>query len=297
MTGAVVVAADGAPDDGLGHLSRCAALACALGEQTRTLALGAREPVTIDGVRWEPVTTVDPAGAAVVVLDSYRTPDDLRARLAAATKLAEFDDTGRAIAGRLAIGPLGDDADEERRVAGPRFACLRREYWDRSPATTGDLARVLVTTGGGDPTGAAADYAAAVRAALPDGVAVAWVRPTGTGAPPPGVEVVPLQPSLGAELQRADLVVCGAGMTMVEAAALGRPTIALALAVNQRAGRERFASAGAVATADSADELVAVVQRLARDSAERRQLGTRGAGLVDGRGALRVAERVARLAG
>jgi spore coat polysaccharide biosynthesis predicted glycosyltransferase SpsG len=299
VTPPVVLAADAWPDAGLGHLSRSSALAAALadrGTAIRTLGLGAAAPVELDGVRWEPAAEVD-GPASAVVLDSYRLGDAARAALAREWPLAEFDDAGRAIAGRLAIGPLSGDADDDARVAGPRFACLRRAFWEAPSTRRADtLRRALVTTGGGDPTGRARDYAAATRIAVPDSVEVAWVRPQGAGDPPDGVEVLESLSSLADELRRADIAVTGAGVTMVEAAALAVPCVAVALAANQLPGRARLAEAGAVAVADDPNAVRAQVAWLAVSAPDRRELAARASALVDGRGALRVADRVAALA-
>lgn len=300
MTKPVVLAADAHPGAGLGHLSRSSALACALaarGVPVRTLALGAQEAIEMDGLRWEPAASPWVADSAATVLDSYEIAEVARVELAAAGRLVEFDDAGTDIAGALAIGPLSTDANHTRRVAGPSFACLRRAVWGvRAPRPGGELRRVLVTTGGADPTGEAVSYAAGVRAALPDAVAVAWVRPDGAGEPPAGVTPVDLSPSLASEMLASDLVVCGGGLTMVEAAALGIPCVALVLVENQRPGRDRLVAAGAVAPADDLDALGLVVGRLATSPDERCNLAGRAAALVDGFGAFRVAARVADLA-
>jgi spore coat polysaccharide biosynthesis predicted glycosyltransferase SpsG len=104
------------------------------------------------------------------------------------------------------------------------------------------------------------------------------------------------QPSLVRAMLESDLVVCGAGVTMLEAAALGVPCVALTLADNQRPGRDQLAAARIVAPADGVEQLQDVVARLASSVQERRRLAREGAALIDGFGAFRVAVRVADLA-
>jgi spore coat polysaccharide biosynthesis predicted glycosyltransferase SpsG len=301
VTKPIVLAADAHEDAGTGHLSRSTALACALaarGATVRTLALGADHVVEMDGLRWDPVPATELASqdCAGVVIDSYDLDRALRRDLAGAAPLAEFDDAGEDVEGALAIGPLSVDANDARRIAGPSFACLRRATWGvRAPEPRDAIRRVLVTTGGGDPTGRAATYAATVRAALPEDVGVVWAR-VGAGATPAGVEPVAPQASLTDEMLLCDLVACGGGLTMLEAAALGIPCVALALVANQRPGRDRLAAAGAVVAADDDAALGAAVARLAAAYDERRELARRAAELVDGFGAFRVAARVSTLA-
>ena len=293
-----VVAADASTAAGLGHLSRCTALACALaarGAHVRTLALGAEHPLEMDGLLWEPASpsALRPDGAAALVLDSYAISAPGRSELAETAPLAQFDDRGDDLAGELAIGPLSADLDGVGRIAGPRFACLRRAFWGaRVPYEGHRLQRVLVTTGGGDPTGEALSYAASVRTALPDDVDVRWVAPVDAGLAPAGVRRLARQPSLTSAMLASDLVVCGAGVTMLEAASLGRPCIAIPLVENQRPGWDRLAAAGAIVPAKDQDDVAAALSRIAADPQERRALANRAAALVDGFGAFRVAARV-----
>jgi UDP-2,4-diacetamido-2,4,6-trideoxy-beta-L-altropyranose hydrolase len=294
----IVLAADASAAAGLGHLSRCTALACALaarGTHVRTLALGAERAVEMDGLRWDPVSASELAsnGMAALVLDSYALSGGERSELAEAAPLAQFEDRGDDVAGDLAIGPLSADADEVGRVAGPRYACLRRALWGARLPSQGDgLRRVLVTTGGGDPTGAAMSYAASVRSALPDDTAVVWAGAVDAGPTPPGVQRLARQPSLTDAMLASDLVVCGAGVTMLEAASLGLPCIAILLAENQRPGWDRLAAAGAIVPAKDQDDVAAGLARIAAAPQERRALADRAAALVDGFGAFRVAARV-----
>jgi UDP-2,4-diacetamido-2,4,6-trideoxy-beta-L-altropyranose hydrolase len=294
----IVLAADASAAAGLGHLSRCTALACALGARgtnVRTLALGAEHAVEMDGLRWDPASATELASndLAALVLDSYALSGGDRSDLAEAAPLAQFDDRGDDVAGDLVIGPLSADADEVGRIAGPRYACLRRALWGaRLPYERHGLRRVLVTTGGGDPKGDALRYALSVRSALPDDIAVVWAAPADAHPAPPGVQRLARQPSLTDAMLASDLVVCGAGVTMLEAASLGLPCIAIPLAENQRAGWDRLAAAGAIVPAKDEDDVAAGVARIAAAPQERRALADRAAALVDGFGAFRVAARV-----
>ena len=257
--------ADAAGHVGMGHVARCTAVACALAErgtEVRCLGFGAEAAFELDGVGWEPLAEPVPAD----LVDSYlRGPDEFGAP-------AAFVDEGEPPAGvRLVIGPGG--------LAPPEYACLRRPYWTAPERPPGDEVRhVLVSTGMATP---AAALAGEVAARLPE----AQVRVTGNEAPP-GVVSVGTVATLRPELEAADLVVSGAGQTMLEALATTRPVVAVVVAGNQRAQAEAVRGAALVCDSASAPQATA---ELAGDAARRAELSAHAAELVDGRGAHRVA--------
>ncbi|HEY8585083.1 MAG TPA: glycosyltransferase [Capillimicrobium sp.] len=293
----IVVAADGRPAKGLGHLARCTALAAALreaGAPPALLALGAPEPLVVDGERWTPADSPEGEGAAVLVLDTYDAATDVPAGPA----LVVFSDRDEPRPGAaLAVRTAG--RERPGRLYGLRYACLRRPYWDAAPGGREHpdaVGRVLVTTGGTDPGGVGARVASELAAALPS-ARIGLVR--GAAAPPvavPGVETVRGSLDLSEELAAADLVVSGAGQTAMEAAALGRPCVAVVLVDNQRAQAAALADAGAAVVVEPGEAVSATVS-LAAERAERAALGARAAATIDGQGARRVAERVVELAG
>jgi hypothetical protein len=239
----------------MGHVSRCTAVACALGERgtdVRCLGFEAEEAFELDGVSWEPLA--EPVSADLV--DSYlREPEEFGA-------WAAFVDEREPPAGvRVVIGPAG--------LAPPKYACLRRPYWSPPERAAGDrVGRVVVTLGAATSAASLADR---VEAALP-GAAVR--RPHGL-------------PTLRSELEAADLVVCGAGQTMLEALATARPVVAVVMEENQRLQAEAVEGAALVTDAAQAPGEAA---RLASDADRRATLSERAARAVDGRGAHRVAD-------
>jgi len=292
----VVVAADARPEMGLGHLSRCTALAgalAALGAEVTAVALGAQQPLTLDGVGWAPAAL--PAADAVV-FDVYG--DDAAAHGVTAP-VAVFDD-GQALGkADLRVAPAAS-ANGGARLAGLAYAVLRRDYWGLAPVAppalppVGPVRRVLVSVGGGplDP----APLCVAARAGAP-GAAIVLIRGRGANGPAPaGVEVVEDVPSLAAELARADLAVCAAGQTALEAAAAGTPAVVVALADNQRPNAAALAAAGAARVVEDAGAVADAVARLAADPAARAGLAAAGRHAVDGHGAFRVARAVLELA-
>jgi spore coat polysaccharide biosynthesis predicted glycosyltransferase SpsG len=273
-----VVIADSGDRAGLGHVSRASAVAAALarlGLAPRSLALGAGAPFERDGVGWEPLGSMaDAHGASVVVLDSYLAPAGEVARLGESAEVVYMP-------------------EETRRVGD---ACLRPQYWEPPARDYRErIERVLVSTGGGDPGGAGARLALTAHEALRD-ASVALVRgPYAEASVPSGIEAVMQPDSLHAEFLRADIAICGAGQTMLEACASGSPTVALVLADDQLAQGEEAAGLGAVRLVAEEEVPRALTELEAVEA--RRALGARAREVVDGQGALRLARRIVELAG
>jgi spore coat polysaccharide biosynthesis predicted glycosyltransferase SpsG len=294
LTRSVTVVADAGPEAGLGHLSRCTGLAVALGChgcEVRTLAYGADEPLTLSGVEWEPTPlSGDPTseGAGPVVLDSYRLSGS---GAPAGGELVAFHDQGQPgpPPGARVVALAGS---EGAWAAGPRYACLRPEFWGLEPvAPAAAVGRVLVAAGSGVSGGAGA-AAAAVLAAVPGAEVRLVVGPYAGDGVSDGVVAVRAPGGLRDELRAADLVVTAAGQTMLEALCAGVPCVAYAAVENQRAQLELMASGAAVQASDPGS-LGAAVAALAQDHARRGALAARARETVDGFGALRLAARIA----
>lgn len=88
-------------------------------------------------------------------------------------------------------------------------------------------------------------------------------------------------------LGSSDLAVTGGGQTMLEAIALGIPTIAVCMAPNQRAQMDWLVQHGYVA--DGTEDLAAMTLNLKANFWLRHTRSLRGRYLIDGRGAERVA--------
>jgi spore coat polysaccharide biosynthesis predicted glycosyltransferase SpsG len=99
------------------------------------------------------------------------------------------------------------------------------------------------------------------------------------------------------ELMRsADLAICAAGHTVYELAALGTPTVAIAVAGNQLQHATAFSQQNAIEFFRCDPACVAAVQRsvvaLMSDANRRRVMSSAGQRAVDGQGSLRVARTV-----
>jgi len=296
-----LLVADAGPEDGLGHVSRLSAVAVALasrGIETRCRAYGGSRRLERDGVTWEPWSPESPlpSDVDVAIVDSYRLePETVVAATVPLVVFRDHGDAGRAPAA-LVVSVAAPPSDEPPHLSGPRYAALRPAYWNLPRRdVSGSLRHVLVTTGGGDPSGLGTAIGQAVAAQLPN-VAVTLVRgPHAAASPVDGIEMLTAPESLDHLQRSADLVICGAGQTMLETAACGTPCIALVLAENQREQGLGLASAGGVVLVEPAgvDGVLAAIRDL--DPAARQELSRRAQDAVDGRGALRIAHHVEEL--
>jgi spore coat polysaccharide biosynthesis predicted glycosyltransferase SpsG len=237
----------------------------------------------------------------VLVVDAYRLPKEVFVRAAELNRLVVMHDYGAPPADVALVVTVAGEASSNgpRRLTGPAYAALRPDFWGVPERQLREgVERVLITTGGGQLDAVGCELAQALAEALAN-VSVSLVRgPDATAAAPDGIETLDAPRSLVEPLLRSDLVVCGAGQTMLEAAAAGTPCIALPLAENQRRQGVRLAELGAVRLIDPPDVsgVTAAALELMHDVAERRSLSREGQRSVDGYGALRVAFEIARLA-
>jgi UDP-4-amino-4,6-dideoxy-N-acetyl-beta-L-altrosamine N-acetyltransferase len=98
-----------------------------------------------------------------------------------------------------------------------------------------------------------------------------------------------------AYLQNARIVICGGGVTLAEAARLGTPAVTIALAQNQTGNIKMFCMAGSALFAGDtfAKDLVSnAVKKIAMldDNDLWERFSSRGASLLDGQGARRIAK-------
>jgi spore coat polysaccharide biosynthesis predicted glycosyltransferase SpsG len=279
--GRIALAFDEGGGAGLGHRRRMEALAAAL------VALGHDADLA-------PITDVVEADVAVV--DSYRMRADDRSAIKARAVVA-VEDLGRDLAVDLLVDPNPDPPAyrlSARALAGPAYALIDPDLaalpW---PEPSGVVSGVLVVAGAADRAGIGAAAAGALVGALPNATVSIVVPPFGSHDVPTGVEPV-RSLDLRDHLRAADIVVTAAGVTLLEALALGRPTVTFAMAANQERSAYGAAAAGA-ALAAAVDDIVATTMKLAVDPELRRRLAAAARLYIDGHGANRVAEAVVAL--
>jgi UDP-2,4-diacetamido-2,4,6-trideoxy-beta-L-altropyranose hydrolase len=306
----LLIRPDVGPDVGLGHLRLCLNVAEALrGAGVESVF------VLPPGIRAEGFRVEESIGTGPLLVDSYRLGEAELDRLAAERPLALFDDRClHPFSARLVInGGLGAEtrpylssSGDTEFLLGARYSPLRSAYWNGPPARPepGDVPCVLVVFGGADLTGSTPAAVAALDSVAGPLRIVAAIGPlAGTldetrekaALSPHDVEVVQDPPDFTALVTGADLAVTDGGGTLVELVAAGTPSIAIEIADNQRPGIEALAAAGAAVPGDES-RIAPLVEELLADAPRRALLGQRGPELLDGRGALRIAERLSLLA-
>ncbi|MET0311525.1 MAG: UDP-2,4-diacetamido-2,4,6-trideoxy-beta-L-altropyranose hydrolase [Burkholderiaceae bacterium] len=261
-----------------------------------------------------------PGGTDWLVMDHYGLDETWQAAVRAAARriMAVEDLPGRRHACDLLLdqGALepGQDGHAQRApgaqlLLGPRYALLRGEYARQRASLPPRQARsgVFVFFGGTDPgnlTALALEALASPEAShLPATLVLGPNYPFGdslraAAAGRPGTTVLGPQPDLASLMARAAVAVGGGGVTTWERMCLGLPAVVVSLAENQRPSCEALARQGLIAYAGHFDEVTAaslasLLVRTAADGEMQQGLATSGMHLVDGLGALRVAEALA----
>lgn len=318
---AVLFRATAGPRRGFGHLIRCQSLAEALDvppvlslRGTKSTARRAEE-IGFRLVKGSAAHAIAREACDVLVVDDPSAKAArpwVRAGKRAGRPVVTVHDLGLGcLEGDLVVdgsvvrsAALREAAGEV--ASGPAFAVLKPGLlsWKRRGEAPAGTVRVLIALGGGTNAALAGAIAEALTAA-DDRV---HVRIAG-GFTPGGatqLRVMPRvcwlgrTPGLGRELARADVAVVGGGVTLYEACAVGVPTVAVPVVDAQRPTIDAFVKKGAASgIVDGPVELervVSLVLSLAESRQRRAAMTRKATRLVDGRGAARVAQFVARLA-
>lgn len=290
----VVFRADGGHRAGFGHLGRCVAVAQELGDEA---AFEVGEGATAAWLAEQGTRTVpESTGGSVVVLDRVAPVPAAEVRLLQATgsRVCLVDDPGdgRSLAELVIDPPTGPrwPPATGRRLDGFAHALLRREIRAAAADPMPEVG-VMLVLGGSDPNNATPRVADAM---IRRGTAVLSVLGPGYSGPLPDGRTLSDPADFARALAGADLVVCGFGHTLLEAAHLGVPAIALALRPNDPADAAAFARYATMRWLDAADcidadAVSAEAADLHADEGLRAAMSARGRELIDGRGAERVA--------
>jgi spore coat polysaccharide biosynthesis predicted glycosyltransferase SpsG len=294
----VELVADSGPGIGLGHVGRLAALAEQLGPAAGFLVEDehARRWLTDRGLHTrEPGTPPGRSAADVVVLDRVAPvpPEEVTRLQAGGAVVALLDDAGPArVVADVVIDPptLASWPPASGLVLqGFSHALLRREW---AAARTDDSARehVLLTFGGTDPYGLSAPAAAALA-----GLGSPVVTVLGGGSTAEVVGTVVRDPAdFAAWVRRARLLVTAFGTTVLEAACVGTPVVAVCTRDDHLRDARGLEPHGLLRVVDARDGVPDstwrdVVAAALDDVAWQADVRRRGPLLVDGHGAERVA--------
>ncbi|WP_448206549.1 UDP-2,4-diacetamido-2,4,6-trideoxy-beta-L-altropyranose hydrolase [Azospirillum sp. sgz302134] len=299
-----------------------AALSPALEERLRTAGMGVHRIDAEAGSGADLAGTLAVAratGAVAAIVDGYRFGEDWRAGLAkSGLCVLTFDDagTGEPLHAGLIVNAAPDahrlpyrrGNPEAVLLLGPAHAPLRREVREAaaSPkAPLPDRRALLVTFGGSDPLGLTEPVMVRLAPALPAGVRLDVV--VGGAAPNAGaveaaarrlgdrVRVHRDTPRMGHLMAEAGLAVSAAGTTTAELAAIGTPAVLVTIADNQDEAARQSEALGWCAlvdgrSSDAPERIAEVALALWANPARRLSMAERLAGIVDGQGAVRIAE-------
>ncbi|HXA53449.1 MAG TPA: hypothetical protein VNV37_01105 [Solirubrobacteraceae bacterium] len=297
----VVVHTEGGPGIGLGHIGRCLAIREELGDG---VAFAVDGPGSAELLAARGIAPVPPGTPAPVVLIDRRTPTAPEAvtRLQAeGRRVCLLDDPGpaRARADLVIDPPTGCSwpPASGRRLAGFEHALLRAEIRAATSQPRSGV-EVLLNMGGADPEGLTPALARALRAA---GLTVLTALGPAYRGPGPDGDVLGSASEWPAALAGARLLVGRFGHTLLEAAHLGTPVLAIATDGRTGADAHAFAAHGTIDAIEGGgpEDVQTVAERagtLLADDARLAAMAARGRALVDGRGATRVATALQELA-
>lgn len=282
----LLLRAEAAPATGVGHLSRCVALATAARARGWDVALCGSFTAGQWLIGSLPVLPA-PAPADAVVIDHYGIDSVDVDGLVVSMEDGEF---GRrradiVVDANLHQGPRPDDGSPVV-LRGPAYAPLRAEIRAarRARAHGAVPPKVVVVMGGG---AAPSSVAAALTALRDTGVPAEVVAIS--AAPVPGFDVTPPTPDLPSLFASADLVVSAAGVTLLELCCIGVPTALVQIVDNQAVGYRAAVEQGLAAGLGTDPRAhVPVLRALLTDAAHRNALGDKAKTAVDGRGADRI---------
>ena len=319
---------------GFGHIRRCLSLAHALGTfkvlsafvldgDTKAVDIVKTEghpAILIDGDDFEQTSKeMRKYEAKAVVVDSYSHPASYLNKLKFSGNLvvvlddlaAEFLPVDLVVNGTAGADDLPYAADSSvTYLLGCSYILLRSEFADVAPRSYDSVRRVLITIGGSDAFDLTPRIVGWVRSILPDVDIDVVVGPLSLNrneidAAASNLQNVYLhhEPDMGRLMRACDIAVSGGGQTTYELAATGTPTIAIRIAPNQTLNLRGLSAARTLIwAADAADtnlreQVIQALRALAGSPSLRRELGSNGRCLVDGRGAFRVAEKIVEMAG
>jgi UDP-2,4-diacetamido-2,4,6-trideoxy-beta-L-altropyranose hydrolase len=193
-------------------------------------------------------------------------------------------------------------------LLGPEYSILRREFWERPSRMVRDVVQnILVTLGGADPHNLMPRILGLLDELLGTFTITAIIGPffdnlvevqTIAACTKHLVKLVFSPESVRDLMLEADLAVSAGGQTLYELACVGCPTIAVRMASNQDGQLQVFAVSGFVRVAGRADDSGIVTAigdtllSLLSDSKARAAMSGAGQRLIDGQGALRVAQAI-----
>ena len=330
----LVIRVDANPEIALGHLRRCVSLAKALQKKgVEVLMVCSSDPagdrmLSSSGIPWchvagrmdSPEDALETAGltrehgARVVLLDSYSAgPETIETFRSAGLEVVCIDDLGQTdLPCDLVINGLPGAERLEYccpvRLLGKDYLILAPEYWRPRPKES--LGReLLVTMGGIDHYDYSSLVLEKVKGLRGDFGSTIIIGPyyentynIEAAADELGdrVRLVRSPDSLYPFMQEAGAAVSAGGMTLYELAAMGVPTLGIALWENQYVNVRELGAKGVIEPVwhgmkEFGYELDWALHTVLFDEKRREEMSRRGQEAFDGQGAMRVAKGILNL--
>jgi UDP-2,4-diacetamido-2,4,6-trideoxy-beta-L-altropyranose hydrolase len=187
----------------------------------------------------------------------------------------------------------------------PQYTPLREQFRDVQYEVREKVSDILVTTGGSDETGMSEKIITAAQTVLTKQVNATPAtlhlvlgvlnqhrdRLRELAAANQNIIIHENIPEMAALMSKCDLAVSAAGSTLCELCAVGVPTICFTTAANQIPNAERLAAQHAVLYAKD-KQFEAPIETLIADYPRRRTLSANMRQIIDGHGAIRIAEEM-----
>lgn len=328
----VLIRCDAGRDIGLGHRVRCQAIAEAMrdaGAEVRFLMGGDADPTPLvtagfavegqpgtggsDGWLDRAVALYRPQGLVVDVRDDT-TRECLERQRGRGVRVAIIDDgSERRLAADFAFYPpvpqlesLDWTGFKGELLVGWQWLPLRRQFAQRPPEPADRISRILVSLGGSDPHGLTLRVLQALNP-WPDSITPVVVVGTENrqrdrilgwlARELPQAEVRVGAADMAGVLRSVDLAVAAYGMTAAELVACGVPALLIGLSDDHLVSARALETAGVARCLGRFDRmndatLHKTFRALVGDDARRRQMALACRGLIDGRGAERIAHRI-----
>lgn len=288
---------DGGWRAGFGHLGRCLGLWEELGGRATFVV---EDDAAASYLIAQGATAArEPGDASIVVLDRAKPVEaDAVASLQAQGKRVVVIDelgSGRAVADLVVDPPTAAEwpPTDRPRLAGFEHVLLRRVVREARDAPRG--ASVLLAVGGSDPAGLTPALDSALGSAGIELMTV--VGPGYRGAIPYGARSLARSGDWASALARSCVYVGGYGHSLLEAAHLGTPAVAVVFRAGHLPHAAAFVRNGTaemidMLEVDGPQRVVDAVVALLADPRRQDSMSKRGRELIDGRGSQRVAEAI-----
>jgi len=315
----VAIFTEGSREIGLGHISRCLALAEAFkakesevrflvrGDETGKILLSGWK---VKFFNWESEashTEAFLAGTTVAVVDSYTAAPEFYTFVTKRVPITLFlDDFFRLPYPEQAfiLNSTAEPDENPRHLFGLEYALLRSAFWKvPKREVKREVKRVLVTFGGEDLRGLTPAAVSAVREVFPEAECAVVIGPAFSKTDFAfDNNLVKLYRNLLAEKMRnlmlaSDIAVSAGGQTLFELARTGTPTVVVEVGPDQEKNIVKLSKAGFLSVAGRWDDknlFMAVKSRLMelKSPILRKKQAYAGQAAIDGLGARRVAEKI-----